>query len=158
ALPAPTSKGAFDPSGANADFLAEIARLRNTFLECMDDDFNTGGAVGILFELLTALNRFADAKQLEGAKPDAGAVKDFSKAATVLRELSQILGLFQAPPAKAAAGDNKLLDGLMQLLIDLRAEARKTKNFAMADQIRKRLGEIGVTLEDRQGGTGWRVG
>jgi cysteinyl-tRNA synthetase len=46
----------------------------------------------------------------------------------------------------------------MQLLIDLRAEARKAKNFAMADQIRKRLTEIGVTLEDRAGGTGWRAG
>ena len=76
----------------------------------------------------------------------------------VLRELSQILGLFQTPPAKASAGDDKILNGLMQLLIDLRAEARKSKNFAMADQIRKRLGEIGVTLEDRPGGTGWRVG
>ena len=46
----------------------------------------------------------------------------------------------------------------MQLLIDLRAEARKAKNFALADQIRQRLGQIGVTLEDRPGGTGWRVG
>ena len=135
----------------------EAARLRDTFLECMDDDFNSGGAVGILFELLTALNRFADAKELEGAKPSAGAVNDFRKATGVLRELSQILGLFQTPPAKAA-GDDKILNGLMQLLIDLRAEARKSKNFAMADQIRKRLGEIGVTLEDRPGGTGWRVG
>src|SRR5262249_16425234 len=156
ALPAPTSKGAFDPSGANADFLAEIARLRNRLLEWMDDDLNTGGAVGILFELLTALNRFVDTKQLEGAKPDAGAVKDFSKAATVVRELSQILGLFQAQPARAA--DNKLLEGLIQLLIDLRAEARKSKNFAMADQIREGLKKLGVTPEDRQGGTGWRVG
>jgi cysteinyl-tRNA synthetase len=47
---------------------------------------------------------------------------------------------------------------LMQLLIELRAELRKAKNFALADQIRKRLGELGVTLEDRPGGTGWRVG
>jgi cysteinyl-tRNA synthetase len=45
----------------------------------------------------------------------------------------------------------------MQLLIDLRAEARKGKNFALADQIRQRLGQMGVTLEDRPGGTGWRV-
>jgi cysteinyl-tRNA synthetase len=45
----------------------------------------------------------------------------------------------------------------MHLLIDLRAEARKTKNFAMADQIRKRLGELKVTLEDRPGETGWRL-
>jgi cysteinyl-tRNA synthetase len=46
----------------------------------------------------------------------------------------------------------------MQLLLDLRAEARKAKNFALADQIRKRLTDLGVTLEDRPGGTGWRVG
>ena len=58
----------------------------------------------------------------------------------------------------AKGGDDRLVVGLMQLLIDLRAEARKTKNFATADLIRKRLAEIGVTLEDRPGGTGWRVG
>ena len=46
----------------------------------------------------------------------------------------------------------------MQLLIDLRGEARKTKNFGMADQIRKRLGDLDITLEDRAGGTGWRIG
>jgi cysteinyl-tRNA synthetase len=48
----------------------------------------------------------------------------------------------------------------MQLLIDLRAEARKAKNFALGDQIRARLAakEIGITLEDRAGGTGWRLG
>ena len=46
----------------------------------------------------------------------------------------------------------------MQLLIDLRNEARKAKNFALGDQIRKRLTELGVTLEDRPGSTGWRVG
>ena len=57
-----------------------------------------------------------------------------------------------------SAGDDKIVAGLMQLLLDLRAEARKSKNFAMADQIRKRLGELGITLEDRAGGTGWRIG
>ena len=76
----------------------------------------------------------------------------------VLRELSQILGLFHEPVVAAKGGDDKLVGGLMQLLIDLRAEARKAKNFAVADQIRKRLTELGVTLEDRPGGTGWRVG
>jgi cysteinyl-tRNA synthetase len=45
----------------------------------------------------------------------------------------------------------------MGLLIDLRAEFRKKKDFATADQIRKRLTEIGVTLEDRPGGTEWTV-
>jgi len=44
----------------------------------------------------------------------------------------------------------------MKLLIQLRAEARQTKNFAMSDSIRKGLSELGVTLEDRADATGWR--
>ena len=62
----PAKRGGFDPGVS--DFLADVARLRESFLSCTDDDFNTGGAVGSLYELLTALNRFADARGLEGAK------------------------------------------------------------------------------------------
>jgi cysteinyl-tRNA synthetase len=50
------------------------------------------------------------------------------------------------------------MDGVMTLLIDIRAEARKAKNFALADLVRKRLTELNITLEDRPGETGWRVG
>jgi cysteinyl-tRNA synthetase len=72
--------------------------------------------------------------------------------------LSQILGVFTQAPAKAKTDDasEQLVSGVMQLLIDLRAEARKSKNFALGDQIRKRLVELGVTLEDRPSGTIWR--
>jgi cysteinyl-tRNA synthetase len=151
---APTRRTKFE---ATTDFLHEIGRLRDRFLETMDDDFNTGGAVGVLYELLTALNRFADTRHLEELPP-ADAVNDFQGGVVVLRELSQILGLFRETPKTAKAGDDQLANGLMQLLIDLRTELRKAKNFALADLIRKRLGELGVTLEDRPGGTGWRVG
>src|SRR5262245_24654840 len=133
------------------EFPAEVNRLRASFLKDMDDDFNTGGAVGTLFELLTALNRFADARGLEGPSPDQAALAEFERGVVVLRELSQIPGLFREPPAAGAGGD-RLVAGLMQLLIDLREEARKAKNYAMADQIRTRLGQLGVTLEDRKGG------
>jgi cysteinyl-tRNA synthetase len=136
----------------------EKARLE--FQAHMDDDFNTGAAVATLFDLLTELNRLADAGRLEDpATPRTGtALVDFQRGALVLKELSQILGLFrEAPPAKGG-GNDQVVNGLMQLLIDLRAEARKAKNFAVADQIRKRLGELGITLEDRPGGTGWRLG
>jgi cysteinyl-tRNA synthetase len=154
-LTAPTRRAEFLGAG---EFLGEVGKLRQRFLDCMDDDFNTGGAIGVLYELLTALNRFADARQLEGGSPDPAAVEEFRTGGGVLRELSQLLGLFREPPAAPAGGDDKLVNGLMQLLIDLRNEARKAKNFALADQIRKRLGELGVTLEDRPGGTGWRAG
>ncbi len=127
------------------------------FVEHMEDDFNTGGAVGVLYELLNRLNRFADDKKLE-AGGAAGDGQEFERGVLVLRELGQILGLFREAPAKAA-GDDQLVGGLMQLLIDLRNEARKAKNFALGDQIRTRLRELNVTLEDRPGGkTDWRLG
>jgi cysteinyl-tRNA synthetase len=54
-----------------------------------------------------------------------------------------------------AAGTDELANKLMKLLIDLRNEARKKKDFATADRIRDTLGEIGIALEDRPGGTEW---
>jgi cysteinyl-tRNA synthetase len=153
-LPAPTT---FTDLTKRPPCPPEVIDLHKRFRDCMDDDFNTGGAVGVLHELLTELNRFADQARLEDpGRREASQVALFKQGAIVLRELAQILGLFHEPP-KSAGGDDKLVSGLMQLLIDLRAEARKAKSFALADQIRKRLGELGVTLEDRPGGTGWRL-
>lgn len=129
---------------------------RNTFLGYMDDDFNTGGAVATLYELLNRLNRYADENGIEQNK-DTERIGVWKQGAILLRELSQILGLFREPPASKAAGNDELVAGLMQLLIDLRANARKEKNFAVADQIRERLNELKITLEDRTDGTGWRV-
>jgi cysteinyl-tRNA synthetase len=158
ALAAPGKRQDYNPEGGHAEFLVEVARQRALFLECMDDDFNTGGAIGNLYELLTDLNRFADAQQLEAPPRQQKAVTDFRIAAAALKELAQILGIFHEPPTAATGKEDKLLDGVLQLLIDLRAEARKTKNFALADQIRKRLTDLEVTLEDRPGGTIWRRG
>jgi cysteinyl-tRNA synthetase len=140
-------------SGKVAD---EFAALHKRFRECMDDDFNTGGAVGVLFELLSALNRFADTNQLESGNASADAVQTFASGVQILREITSILGIFAQPAEKKSSGDDALVGGLMQLLIDLRAEARKAKNFALGDQIRKRLTDLRVTLEDRAGGTSWR--
>ena len=73
----------------------------------MDDDFNTGGAIGVLYELLTALNRFADARKLEGPGRTDAAVAEFDRGVLVLHELSQILGLFsQAARKQPAAATN----------------------------------------------------
>lgn len=141
------------PVGGPSD---EFVALRKRFLDHMDDDFNTGGAVGVLYELLSALNRFADSVQLEAGKGTNAEKLAFERGAGYLKELGQILGVFLKPAEKLKSADDDLANGLMQLLIDLRAEARKAKNFALGDQIRKRLTEIGVTLEDRPSGTIWR--
>ena len=126
----------------------------------MDDDFNTGGAIGELFELAKITNKFCDDADLEGkGKTDAAAVAKFTSLLTTLKELANILGIFVAAPAKPqAAGGDDLLAKVMPLVIELRAAARKNKNFAVADKIRDGLGPIGITLEDRAGGTEWSGG
>jgi cysteinyl-tRNA synthetase len=157
-LQAPTARRGFESGEPSSDFIVEIVRLWTEFLGHMDDDFNTGGGIGILYELLTALNRFADVRKLEEGSAAPADLRAFQRGVLVLKEFSQILGVFHKPVVKEEADDvsHHLVNGLMQLLIDLRAEARKTKNFALGDQIRKRLVDLGVTLEDRPAGTIWR--
>jgi cysteinyl-tRNA synthetase len=148
--------GEFD-AGGNAT-LGQIADARARFLEAMDDDFNTGGAVGDLFELVRSLNKFVDDDKLESNKPTPDQVATLQQGAATLRELGATLGLFRAPPEKSAGGgDDELVGNLMSLLIELRASARGKKDFATADRIRQVLGELGVTLEDRPGGTDWTI-
>ncbi|MBQ5788748.1 MAG: pilus assembly protein PilM, partial [Thermoguttaceae bacterium] len=70
----------------------------------------------------------------------------------VFKELAATLGLFRAPVEEESAQDDSLVEPLMTLLIDLRRAAKKNKDFATADEIRNRLKELGVSLEDRPGG------
>ncbi len=156
ALAAPERRNELDP-GESA-LLKEIAEHRKQFLGDMDDDFNTGGAIGELFEIVHALNRIANQLPSGAGAASAAQLAEYKSGMIVLKELSQILGLFTRPQAAARpAADSALSDGLMGLLIDLRARLRKEKNFALADEVRKRLSELGVTLEDRPDGTRWRV-
>ncbi len=120
-LQAPKKRGGFDLAGLpGSEFLVEVRRLWEIFLSHMDDDFNTGGAIGILYDLLTALNRFADAAQFKAPSAAANDLKAFQRGVLALKELSDILGIFQQPATKLDAGQDQLVGGLMQLLIDLR--------------------------------------
>jgi cysteinyl-tRNA synthetase len=171
-----TGESSYQPSVAMADGEDRpVWELWKKFMEYMDDDFNTGGAVGVLFELLTVLNRFADEHRLEAPGAARESLTEFMCDAGLLLSLGRLLGLFWAP--MEAKADESLtgplqklvtdlggtpgadVDALMRQLIQMRADSRKAKNFAVADQIRKRLSELKVTLEDRPGGkTDWRVG
>ena len=78
--------------------------------------------------------------------------------AQTLRKLGQLLGLFRklAQPQAFESKSTGLADDLMQLIIQLRADSRKRKDFATADAIRDGLNKLKITLEDRPTGTGWR--
>jgi len=161
-LAAPSQVGDFGTDGT--PFLDQVAEHRRTFLDAMDDDFNTGAALAELYELVRTLNRFADQHGLEGSAaghlvPETVAKDQWILGVTVMRELSLILGLFEAPPAADAHADDAFVGHLMDLVLHLRAELRKSKNFALADEIRNRLTAMNVVLEDRPGGqTTWKRG
>ena len=179
ALKAPQTKAEHGATRRAGEQILTGEEAYSDFCACMDDDFNTGGAIGKLYEFLTLLNKFADGSSdfHDQETRRTGAFETFKRGVVVLRELSQILGLFREPVVADESKKSELVaslsrliadlggeapgrsaDELMHRLIDMRAGARKAKNFAAADQIRKRLTELGVTLEDRAGGTGWRVG
>ena len=125
----------------------------------MDDDFNTGAATAALFDLRKTLNGFITEEKLEGeGRSKAAAQAALVRGVTLFKELANILGVFRKPLEKktAGGGDDGFIDSLMQLLISLRADARKAKQFEIADKVRKGLTELKVTLEDRPEGTLWR--
>ncbi len=154
----PTSRATGGVEASASALHQEITTSRDKFLAAMDDDFNTGGAIGELFELLRKLNKYCDENSLEDSQPQPALLESFHQGATVLRELTSILGIFGQPPATGGAADDQLLGQLLQLLIDLRAAARANQDFATADTIRDRLAPLGIVLEDRAGGTDWSGG
>jgi cysteinyl-tRNA synthetase len=154
-LAAPIRRTEFDPG--TSPLLQEIADLRQRFLDAMDDDFNTGGALGELFEVVHALNRFANQLSPAASPKPSSQLAEYRSGMVILKELSQILGLFRHSPAPAEPSGDALTAPLLDLLIELRARLRKEKNFALADEIRNRLTQLSVTLEDRPDGTRWRI-
>ena len=129
---------------AEARLREAIDAAQQGFVEAMDDDFNTAGALGRLFDLVRVLNQARDA----GA---AAAVIEQGQA--VLRELMQVLGLrSERATAEQGAGAAPFIE----LLIELRREMRVQKQWALADMVRNKLAELNVILEDSKDGTTWK--
>jgi cysteinyl-tRNA synthetase len=121
----------------------QAAATRQGFLDAMDDDFNTAGALGYLFELVRVINQARDA---------GVGVQALGEASAVLRELSSVLGLRLERADKQGGKAVPFVD----LLIEVRAELRRQKLWGLADQVRKRLAELSIILEDSKEGTTWR--
>jgi cysteinyl-tRNA synthetase len=139
-----------------APFAQTVIQHKMRFLEMMDDDFNTAGAIAVMHELAGEINSFIESRHVEKTRPRE-ALAAITAATQTLRKLGTILGLFRPDVAKAGAKkEDALVDKLMALLIQLRQQARVDKNFPLSDSIRKGLTELGITLEDRADGTVWR--
>jgi cysteinyl-tRNA synthetase len=132
--------------GASADMLASLDKQsetsQQTFVEAMDDDFNSSGALAGLFELVRTINTTRDAGATDA---------QLQPARKTLLELTGVLGL-RLEEKKTSTGD---ADKFIALLVEIRSEARKQKNWAMSDLVRDRLKDLGVSIEDSKDGTTW---
>ncbi|TEU00374.1 MAG: cysteine--tRNA ligase [Anaerolineales bacterium] len=128
-----------------AKSLAQAAEQASTGFEtAMDDDFNSAGALGHLFELVRAIN---EARTAGIDQENLGDAQD------TLCKLAGVLGLSLAQKnhldAEAAP--------FIELLLEIRMELRTAKQWELSDMIRDRLSEMGISLEDGKGGTVWRI-
>ncbi len=131
------------------------------FCDAMDDDFNSARSIGIIFDTVRSLNRLLD--QHENNLPSE--VKQALQSGLAdIRRTGEILGMFLEHPTQYF--DNKQTQVLEQKSIDhavvaemveQREAARKSKNWEMADQIRKELVDMGISLEDRAEGPVWKI-
>jgi len=97
------------------------------------------------------------AAKLDSETRTSEAVAQFRAGVLALKEMTQILGLFRIPPKSGSTNEDRLTPALLDLFVKLRTQVRGEKNYALADQIRNDLAALGVTLEDRAGGTGWKI-
>jgi len=121
--------------------------FRARFAAAMNDDFNTPGAIAVLFELAGEINRAR-----------AGDEERAARLAAVLRELGAILGILQQDPEAYLRGDagDDAESGWIEELIAQRVEARRNRDWAESDRIRDELDARGILLEDGPQGTSWR--
>ena len=130
--------------GGNAVNLLEVIdSVRNDFEEAMDDDFNNPKALAVIYEFIKKINSSLNNKK-----------EILNKAKETLIEL---LGIFGLEFTKFEVTSDVKLNELMDIVIDIREEARKEKNYTLSDEIRDKLKNAGIQLEDTPDGPRWKI-
>lgn len=121
-----------------------IDETKSSFIGAMNDDFNTRAAIEILFQLVRTTNKSMSNKTLSK--------KSASKIYNLMSEFDIILGIL--PPKSESNNDD--LDSVMKILMNLRNELRSRKQYDLADDIRDKLIDAGISLEDSTEGMKWK--
>ncbi|GAB4283333.1 MAG: cysteine--tRNA ligase [Candidatus Promineifilaceae bacterium] len=129
--------------------LAMLAEAKDNFIAKMNDDFNAPAALAVLQELTRQVNTLLN----EQGPHTKGTLQAID---TLYRELGgDVLGII--PDEEEAGASAEREEGLIKLLIEIRAEARAKKDWATADKVRDQLKALGIVLEDRPDGTIWKI-
>lgn len=128
----------------------DLTPYRERITEAMNDDLNTPQAIAVMFDLAKEVNVMLNAD----TKPGVEALRSVD---SWYREYGgDVLGLVPEMLSSDMSSDGKLESGLIQLLINVRAEVRKLKLWNLSDLIRDGLKSIGIALEDKKDGTTWK--
>ncbi|HEY9121883.1 MAG TPA: cysteine--tRNA ligase [Brevefilum sp.] len=139
----PAMEGAPGAPGEITQKLEEQREItRKGFHDSMDEDFNTAGALGYLFDLARMINQ---------ARSEGATAEELRPAQALFKELTGVLGLKLETSEKAASSADAFID----LLLDLRQELRAKKEYQLSDRIRDDLANLGVILEDTPQGSTW---
>lgn len=130
-----------------------ISQMEIKFEQAMDNDFNTASAMGSVYTFVGYLNRrLQEASSLESQNTNE---IGFGQAYRTLAKICQVLGIYN--PQQSLTNNDSLVEGLMNLVLELRQSARQQKDWATADQIRDQLTQIGIELNDSKSGTNWSI-
>jgi len=139
------------PQGQIADEASgQLTQLKDKFEAAMNDDLNTAVALSVVFDLVRLANGLL--QDVNVTAGTLGAVDDLFG-----RLGGDVLGVVKDEYAQAGGGDEELTGKLVEMLIEQRTQARKNRDFAKADELRARLDEIGIVLEDAPDKTTWRM-
>ncbi len=124
-----------------------LVEARGKFLEAMDDDFNTPNALRAVFELVRDVNRRINEKSISR--------KTLQDVKQLLAEFGEVLGIdFSAGKKEAAGDEGELAVCLIELLIEMRQKLRDKRDWELADEIRDRMKDLNIVLEDAKAGGG----
>ncbi|MBW6491132.1 MAG: cysteine--tRNA ligase [Lentimicrobium sp.] len=137
-----------DKLKASEKSTAEVASVRNSCYEAMNDDFNSPMVIASLFEAVRIINSVNDGKESLSAA-DLQSLRE-----TFNTFMGDILGLKHE---EAASAGNETVENLMGLILDLRKNAKTAKDFATADKIRDELAKSGIALKDTKDGATWTM-
>lgn len=141
-----------ESSCENGNSLAELLTMQKMteekFINCMNDDFNTAGAIGSIFELVKELNKVLELEINEDGKTVLQQVQKYIKYV-----MEEVLGVIVVKEKKV--GD--LTTELVEFILELRREARKNKDWEFSDKVRDRLAELGIQIKDGKDKTTWSI-
>lgn len=140
-------------SKLDQEFFDKIIAKKKEFVASLKDDFNTAEAIGVIHDLVGEINSYINRQEFDLNEKNFALL---TKTEKIFLELIEILGIeFNLESAKKS--ESELVSPLVNLLINLRNEARENKNWQKADLIRNKLDKIGIEVIDSPHGTEWEI-